>query len=45
MEIGQVIKTQKSGITGLVQEIVKNDNGSMRVRLDTPQGERWTTVK
>lgn len=46
MEIGQVYTTAKSGVQGTVQEIVKNSNGSQRVRLSLPNGDtRWTTVK
>ena len=36
--------TAKSGVTGTIQEIVKNDNGSYRVRLDVDGKSRWTTV-
>lgn len=46
MEIGQVYTTAVSGVTGTVQEIIKNANGSSRVKLSLPNGEtRWTTVK
>ena len=46
IEIGQQITTQKSGVTGIVAEVVKNPSGSVRVRLDLPNGKtRWTTVK
>lgn len=46
IEIGQQITTQKSGVTGIVAEVVKNPSGSVRVRLDLPTGKtRWTTVK
>lgn len=44
LEIGDSYTTAKSNVTGTVQEIVSNGNGSFRVRLDTPAGERWTTV-
>ena len=43
--IGQPFTTAKSGVTGVVQEIVKNANGSTRVRLDVNGQDRWTTVK
>jgi hypothetical protein len=43
--VGSQFTTAKSGVTGTVQEIVKNDNGSMRVRLDVAGQPRWTTVK
>lgn len=46
MEIGQVYTTAKSGVQGTVAEIVKNSNGSSRVRLTLSNGDsRWTTVK
>ena len=46
MEIGQVYTTAKSGVQGTVAEIVKNSNGSSRVKLALPNGDtRWTTVK
>ena len=45
IEIGQSFTTQKSGVSGTVQEIVKNANGSFRVRLDVAGQPRWTTVK
>ena len=43
--IGQSFTTAKSGVTGIVQEIVENKNGTFRVRLDVNGAERWTTVK
>ena len=43
--VGSQFTTQKSGVTGTVQEVVKNDNGSFRIRLATADGMRWTTVK
>ena len=45
IEIGQSLKTAKSGVVGTVQEIVKNASGSLRVRLDVNGADRWTTVK
>jgi hypothetical protein len=46
LEIGQSVTTQKSKVTGIVQEVVKNPSGSVRVRLVLPNGnERWTTIK
>jgi hypothetical protein len=46
LAIGQSFTTQKSKVTGVVQEVVKNDSGSYRVRLLLPNGkERWTTAK
>jgi hypothetical protein len=43
--IGQTFTTQKSGVSGVVQEVVENKNGTFRVRLDVNGSERWTTVK
>ena len=43
--IGSSFTTGKSKVTGIVQEVVKNANGSLRVRLDVAGATRWTTVK
>jgi hypothetical protein len=44
--IGSQFTTQKSGVSGTVQEIVKNANGTHRIRLSLANGtDRWTTVK
>jgi hypothetical protein len=44
--IGETFTTQASGVSGVVEEIVKNASGSARVRLTLPNGDtRWTTVK
>ena len=43
--IGSQFTTQKSGVTGTVQELVKNANGPSRVRLSVNGQDRWTTVK
>ena len=46
IEIGSTYTTAKSGVTGVVNEIVKNASGSLRVALLLPNGDtRWTTVK
>ena len=42
--IGQSFTTQKSGVTGVVQEIVENKNGTFRIRLDVNGQDRWTTA-
>jgi hypothetical protein len=42
--IGDQITTVKSGVKGTVAEVVKNASGSVRVRLITREGERWTTI-
>lgn len=43
--IGQSFTTAKSGVTGVVQEIVENKNGTYRIRLDVNGQARWTTAK
>ena len=43
--VGSQYTTRKSGVTGIVQEIVKNSNGSYRLRLDVQGKDRWTTLK
>jgi hypothetical protein len=44
-EIGEIFTTTKSGITGIVREIVENSSGSFRIRLETEDGsEKWTTL-
>lgn len=45
MNIGDTFTTQKSGVTGTIQEVVKNSNGTSRVRLSVNGQDRWTTVK
>lgn len=45
LEIGNSLTTAKSGVTGVIQEVVKNQNGSFRVRLDVNGQPRWTTIK
>lgn len=46
IEIGNTYTTAKSGVQGVVQEIIKNATGSLRVSLLLPNGDtRWTTVK
>jgi hypothetical protein len=49
LTVGSQFRTLKSGVSGTVKEIVKNPNGSLRVRLETNEGgwlgTRWTTVK
>ena len=43
--IGSSFATQKSGVVGIVQEVVQNKSGSFRVRLDVNGQDRWTTIK
>ena len=45
IEVGSSFKTAKSGVEGTVQEVIKNANGSLRVRLSVNGADRWTTVK
>lgn len=44
-KIGDTYTTEKSGVTGTIQEIVQNANGSLRVRLDVNGKDRWTTIQ
>ena len=43
-QVGDLFTTLKSKETGVIKEIVPNASGSVRVRLETENGERWTTV-
>jgi hypothetical protein len=43
--VGSQFTTQKSGVSGIVQEVVANKNGTYRVRLDVNGQPRWTTLK
>lgn len=43
--VGSQFATQKSGVVGIVQEVVMNKTGSARVRLDVAGQPRWTTIK
>lgn len=44
--IGDTFTTQSSNVTGVVQEVIENKTGSLRVRLSLANGDaRWTTVK
>ena len=45
LTVGSQFTTSKSKVSGTIQEIVKNKNGSARVRLDVNGQPRWTTVK
>jgi len=42
--VGDLFTTLKSKETGVIKEIISNASGSVRVRLETDNGERWTTV-
>ena len=43
-KVGDLFTTLKSKETGVIKEIIPNASGSVRVRLETSNGERWTTV-
>ena len=43
--VGSQFTTAKSKVTGEVQEVIKNANGTMRIRLDVNGQDRWTTAK
>ena len=43
-QVGDLFTTLKSKETGVIKEIIPNASGSVRVRLETDNGERWTTV-
>lgn len=45
LTVGSQFTTQKSGVEGTIEEIVQNPSGSVRLRLMTSEGARWTTVK
>ena len=45
LTVGSQFITQKSGVQGTIEEIVENPSGSVRLRLMTSEGTRWTTVK
>jgi len=44
LTVGSQFTTQRAGITGTIQEVVANPNGTFRVRLDVAGQPRWTTV-
>jgi hypothetical protein len=43
--VGSQFTTLKSGVSGIVQEVVANKNGTFRVRLDVAGQPRWSTIK
>ncbi len=45
LTVGSQFTTAKSGVSGVIQEVIQNKNGSFRVRLDVNGADRWTTVK
>ena len=45
LTVGSQFTTAKSGVTGVIQEVIENKTGTFRVRLDVNGEPRWTTVK
>ena len=45
LTVGSQFTTLKSGVEGTSEEIIENPSGSVRLRLMTSEGTRWTTVK
>ena len=43
-QVGSPFTTAVSKVSGIVQEVIANKNGSFRVRLDVAGQPRWTTV-
>jgi DUF917 family protein len=44
LTVGSQFTTAKSKVSGVIQEVVQNKNGTFRVRLDVAGQPRWTTV-
>ena len=44
-KVGDTYTSQKSKVTGTIQEIKPNPNGTVRVKLDVNGATRWTTWK
>ena len=44
-KVGDTYTSQKSKVTGTIQEIKPNANGTVRVKLDVAGATRWTTWK
>lgn len=43
--VGDSFITSKSGVEGIVQEVVQNATGSYRIRIATVKGDKWTSLK
>ena len=43
-QVGSPFTTAVSKVSGIVQEVIANKNGSFRVRLDVAGQPRWTTI-
>lgn len=44
LTVGSQFTTAKSKVSGVIQEVIQNKNGTYRVRLDVNGQPRWTTV-
>lgn len=44
-QVGSPFTTAVSKVSGIVQEVIANKNGTFRVRLDVNGTDRWTTIK
>ena len=44
LTVGSQFTTAKSKVSGVIQEVIQNKNGTFRVRLDVNGQPRWTTV-
>jgi len=44
-QVGSPFTTAVSKVSGIVQEVVANKNGTFRARLDVNGTDRWTTIK
>jgi len=44
IKIGEIYTTAKSGVVGIVKEVIANKNGTKRVRLEVGGETRWTTA-
>ena len=44
-KVGDTYTSQKSKVTGVIEEIKPNSSGSVRIKLDVDGEPRWTTFK
>lgn len=44
LSIGDTFTTRKSHVTGTILEIIEKDSGQTVLLLDTPEGERYTSL-
>lgn len=45
LKVGDTFTTLKSGVSGVIKEIIPNESGSARILLDVKGKDRWTTYK